>query len=58
MFDYLYVNDLAKITRWFIENDPRHKAYNVCSGSRDTLTELAGIVAEVLGTRSADFGAW
>ncbi len=49
VFDYLYVNDLAKITRWFIEHDPRHKAYNVCSGSGIALTELAGIVAEVSG---------
>ena len=31
-FDYLYVKDLAKITRWFIENNARHKAYNVCTG--------------------------
>ena len=49
MFDYLYVKDLAKITSWFIENDPRHKAYNVCSGHSVALTELARIVAEVSG---------
>lgn len=49
MFDYLYVKDLAQITRWFIENDPRHKAYNVCSGQPVALTELARIVAEVSG---------
>jgi len=50
VFDYLYVNDLASITSWFIENDARHKAYNVCSGSPATLTELARIVAEVSGS--------
>ncbi len=50
VFDYLYVNDLASITSWFIENDARHKAYNVCSGSPAPLTELAHIVAEVSGS--------
>ncbi len=53
LFDYLYVKDLASITRWFIENDARHKAYNVCSGSPATLTELARIVAEVSGANPA-----
>ncbi len=49
MFDYLYVKDLARITSWFIENDARHKAYNVCTGRPVALTELARIVAEVSG---------
>ena len=49
LFDYLYVKDLAPITRWFIENDARHKAYNVCTGRPVALTELARMVAEVSG---------
>jgi UDP-glucose 4-epimerase len=49
VFDYLYVKDLARITRWFIENEPRHKAYNVCTGRPLALTELARIVAQVSG---------
>ena len=49
MFDYLYVKDLARITSWFIENDARHKAYNVCTGRPVALTELARMVAEVSG---------
>jgi len=48
-FDYLYVKDLARITSWFIENDARHRAYNVCTGKPVTLTELARIVAEISG---------
>src|ERR1035438_10233475 len=47
VFDYLYVKDLAQITRWFIENDARHMAYNVCTGRPVALTELARMVAEV-----------
>ena len=51
MFDYLYVKDLARITSWFIENDARHKAYNVCTGRPVALTELARGVAEVSGCK-------
>jgi len=49
LFDYLYVGDLAQITSWFIENDTRHKAYNVCTGQPVALTKLARIVAEISG---------
>jgi UDP-glucose 4-epimerase len=47
VFDYLYIKDLVKITRWFIENNARHKAYNVCSGRPVALTELARVIARV-----------
>jgi len=49
LFDYLYVNDLAGITSWFIEHEPHCKSYNVCSGESMALRALAGIVAEVSG---------
>jgi len=49
VFDYLYIKDLVKITRWFIENNARHKAYNVSSGRPGALLELAKIVAQVSG---------
>jgi UDP-glucose 4-epimerase len=47
VFDYLYIKDLVKITRWFIENNPRHKTYNVSTGRPMALTKLARIVARV-----------
>jgi len=47
VFDYLYIKDLVNITRWFIENNGRHKAYNVCSGRPVALTELARVIARV-----------
>src|SRR6266853_635473 len=47
VFDYLYVKDLVKITTWFIENNARQKAYNVCTGRPVALTELARVVARV-----------
>ena len=49
IFDYMYIKDLTRITSWFIGNDARYKAYNVCSGRPVALTELAKIVAEVSG---------
>lgn len=47
IFDYLYVNDLARITQWFIEHEAHYKAYNVCSGMELPLRQAASIVAEV-----------
>jgi UDP-glucose 4-epimerase len=49
VFDYLYIKDLVKLTMWFIENDARHKAYNVCSGRAVAISELAGMIARVAG---------
>lgn len=48
-FDYLYVNDLAKLTSWFLEYEPRHKTYNVCRGQTYDLVSLARIVAAISG---------
>src|SRR6266567_4937782 len=49
VFDYLYIEDLAKLTAWFIEHDARYKAYNGCSGRPVALTELARVIAEISG---------
>ncbi len=48
-FDYLDVRDLAPLTAWFIENEPRHSTYNVCRGQARDLLSLARIVAAVSG---------
>jgi len=50
VFDYLYVNDLAKITDWFVNHEPHYRAYNVCSGAGVSLAKLAPLVAEVSGS--------
>lgn len=49
VFDYLYVNDLAGITAWFIEHESHYKSFNACTGTGVALTTLADIVAEVSG---------
>ena len=40
-FDYLDVADMGKIVSWFIESQPRHRAYNVCTGRAIDLSALA-----------------
>lgn len=49
IFDYLYIDDLARITRWFIENQPTQRALNVCTGHGCQLQCLAKIVADASG---------
>ena len=29
VLDYLYIDDLVKITKWFIENKPKNNVYNI-----------------------------
>ena len=48
-FDYLDVADLATLLRWFIENQPRHRAYNVCTGKAIDLFAFARKVVRVSG---------
>jgi UDP-glucose 4-epimerase len=48
-FDYLYIDDLAKITDLFIRNDFHHRIYNVCSGNAIELVELANKVIQIVG---------
>lgn len=47
-FDYLWVEDLAEIMRWFIENEPKYKHYNVCRGTKIDLYTLACKVCQIL----------
>jgi GDP-L-fucose synthase len=47
LLDYLYVDDLTTLVRWFIEHPAKHRAYNVCTGTPVLLSDLARIVAEV-----------
>lgn len=48
-FDYLYVSELAELLAWFLEHEPRQKAYNVCRGEAYSLLELAEMVAAASG---------
>lgn len=47
-FDYIYIDDLVEIMKWFIENEPQHKHYNVCRGSHIDLLSLGNLIREVM----------
>lgn len=47
-FDYIYIDDLCEILRWFIENDPQYHHYNVCRGEHIDLKTLGEIIRERL----------
>lgn len=48
-FDYLYINDLCRIIEWFIENQPKYKHYNICTGSVVDLYTIAKKINQVTG---------
>lgn len=47
-FDYIYIDDLVEIMKWFIEHTPQMKHYNVCTGKRIDLLTLANKVRKIL----------
>lgn len=52
-FDYLWIDDLIEILKWFIENEPNEKRYNVCRGESIDLYSLATIVKKTLGVNNS-----
>lgn len=42
--DFLYIDDLVKIVRWFIDNQPKHQIYNVCSGYESDYVNVAKLI--------------
>ncbi len=51
VFDYLYIDDLAEVTAWFIENQSREKVYNACTGRPLDLLTLAQMVLAASGKK-------
>lgn len=44
-FDYIYIDDLCEIMKWFINNAPKHKHYNICTGTKiDLITTSEKII--------------
>ncbi len=51
-FDYLYINDLVRIMKWFIgTNNITHKYYNVCTGSSIDLFTIAQKILKISGKK-------
>lgn len=49
-FDYLHVSDLGRIISRFASTAPEHRDYNVASGHRYLLSEIARIVMDEMGS--------
>lgn len=47
VFDYIYVNDLARIVLHFLKNEPKEKFYNAGTGIKIQLLDLAKMVKEI-----------
>lgn len=48
-FDYLYIDDLAKIIKILIEKEKLYNYYNICTGKTIDLLSLAKIIVETSG---------
>ena len=51
-FDYMHVYDLGRIISFFINHVPEYRSYNVCSGTRMLLSEIASIVKKEMKSDS------
>lgn len=49
-FDYLQVMDVASVMTFFLTHTPAYRSYNVCSGQRVTLLEIAEKVRALMGS--------
>ena len=49
VFDFLYVDDLIRIVKWFIRGSPQHRVYNVCSGKSFEFRTLAQKIIQAAG---------
>jgi GDP-L-fucose synthase len=51
-FDYIYVDDVFPALAYFIENPAKHKAYNLCSGRRTPISEIAAEVKRQMNSKA------
>ena len=61
MFDYLHVDDLATIVSWMIEYNASHQDYNVASGEKVSLLNIAREVKRQMRSKSEikiQIGGW
>lgn len=43
-YDFLYISDICKIVKWFIENKPKYNDYNICTGVSRSFYSIAEII--------------
>lgn len=48
-YDFLSVDDLVRIVKWFIDNKPKHKIYNICTEKINSFKNLAEKIIKISG---------
>jgi UDP-glucose 4-epimerase len=49
LFDYMYVGDLPRVVRHFIETAPKYRDYNVCTGQKVDLLTIVELISQTAG---------
>ncbi|MFA7658003.1 MAG: NAD-dependent epimerase/dehydratase family protein [Candidatus Gastranaerophilaceae bacterium] len=52
VFDYLYIDDLCKIVKYFVESKPNEKIMNITPTQSISLSEISQIINEISGFKS------
>lgn len=50
-YDFMYIDDLIRIVRWFINNTPKRKVYNVCTSNVIDFKTIAEKIIKISGKR-------
>jgi len=50
-FDFLYMDDLVRIVKWFINNEPKQHIYNVCTGKVIDFCSIAEKIIKFSGKK-------
>jgi UDP-glucose 4-epimerase len=50
-YDFMYVDDLVKIVKWFIDNNPKCNVYNICTGNTISFKTIAEKVLKISGKK-------
>ncbi len=48
-YDFMDICDLIRIVRWVIDNNPKHKTYNVCTGKTISFEAIAKMIVGLSG---------
>ena len=51
VFDYLYIDDLAKAVKWVVGSEVKYKNYNICTGKSFSYLSLAEKIQEISGKK-------
>ena len=50
-FDFMHIDDLSRIVKWFIDDKPRENAYNICTGKAIDFKTIAEKIIKISGKK-------